>query len=200
MKTRQPPPGVLGPEVKKALVVGSAPCVYDDLERAPDWPLIVINYAGLRHLGPIELWCSLHYRLLVQLIEQREKMGGDMNFEAFTRVPKHTNHLQAAAGIKIHRSEGVGLRRMGNGSSGLYATLTAISRGFERLILCGIPLEGDETIQANEKIETRRSIREPAFNRFRRPWVVNHDYLAKRVRSMSGWTRELLGGPGVSFT
>lgn len=177
--------------MKKALIVGSAPCVFDDLMDAPRWPIIAINYAGLRNTGPLEMWVSLHFRLLAKLIEEREKMGGDMNFKAFSKVP---NGRIESCGIQIQPAP---IGRVGNGSSGLLAVMTAIDQGYDRLILCGIPLEGSETLQANDKIETRTRGRRgaEAFERFRHPWKFNEKLIRRHVRSMSGWTREYFGGP-----
>ena len=181
--------------MKRALIVGSAPCVFDDLAAAPDWPLIVINYAGLRNTGPIEMWVSLHFRLLAQLVDQRAKMGGDMNFKAFSRIPNNvTSKITTDCGIEILPGA---TGRIGNGSSGLLAVMTAIDQGYDQLILCGIPLEGSETLQAGDKIEKRTRGRRgmDAFERFRHPWVLNEKLIRRHVRSMSGWTREFFGGP-----
>lgn len=177
--------------MKRALIVGSAPCVFDDLVDAPRWPIIAINYAGLRNTGPLEMWVSLHFRLLAQLIEQREKMGADMNFRAFSRVPEGKIE---SCGITIEKAPHA---RVGNGSSGLLAVFTAIEQGYDQLVLCGVPLDGCETIQANGKIETRTRGRRgmDAFERFRHPWKLNEEIIRQHVRSMSGWTREYFGGP-----
>lgn len=181
--------------MKRALIIGSAPCVHDDLAAAPpDWPLIVINYAGLRHMGPIDMWVSLHFRLLANLIEQRHRDGGDMNFEAYSRIPEKTaGFIKTGAGIKIYRAR---IGRVANGSSGLLAVMQAIECGYERLILCGIPLSGSETLQADNRIEKRTRGRrgKEAFERFRHPWNVHEDTIRRHVRSMSGWTRETFGG------
>lgn len=181
--------------MKRALIVGSAPCVFDDLMDAPRWPIIAINYSGLRNTGPIEMWVSLHFRLLAQLIQQRYDNGGDMNFEAYSRIPHQTTgYIQAAGGVKILPAA---CGRVGNGSSGLLAVMQAIDRGYDQLILCGIPLEGSETLQANDKVEQRTRGRRgmDAFERFRHPWKLNEDLIRRHVRSMSGWTREYFGGP-----
>ena len=178
--------------MKSALIVGSAPCVFDDLEAAPRWPLIVINFAGLRHLGPIEFWASLHFRLLCDLISDRERMGGDMNFTAYAKIPPRMAIPKFASGVKIVPAP---LKRIGNGSSGLVAAVTAIRLGYERLVLCGVPLEGGHTIQADQKIQFRGTPKVPAFAKFRRAWELHQDIVKPHVRSMSGWTREFLGGP-----
>ena len=181
--------------MKRALIVGSAPCVFDDLLDAPRWPIIAVNYAGLRNTGPIEMWVSLHFRLLAKLIDQRYDNGADMNFEAYSRIPNNvTGRIVTDCGVEIKPAK---VGRVGNGSSGLLAVMTAIDKGYDQLILCGIPLEGSETLQANDEIEKRTRGRRgaEAFERFRHPWKLNEELIRRHVRSMSGWTREVFGGP-----
>lgn len=74
----------------------------------------------------------------------------------------------------------------GRGSSGLGATLTGLALGYDRIILCGIPMDGS-----------------PHY--FDPPWMTSnvgledmkhwkkHDL--SKVRSFSGRTREHLGSP-----
>jgi hypothetical protein len=142
--------------MKSALVVGSAPCVFDDFRQAranfPSWDLLVVNWAGLRHIEPIAGWFSIHRRLVYKAIPMRKAAGGDMRFTAFIKIPK---------GEKIQRPEAPtrivpGKHKMGSGSSGLFAVENALHHlGYERLLLCGIPLEGDTSLQVNDKEEER---------------------------------------------
>jgi hypothetical protein len=174
------------------IVIGSAPCVDEDVWLAPAWDRIVINHAGIREFGPISMWVSLHFRLLSRLMETRKELGYPMNFSAYAKLPSDESHI-VSAGIRIRQAPH--LDACGNGSSGLLAVLTALSCGYDKLILCGIPLEGNETLQENGKLETRVERKVPAFERFRHPWVLNKERLAPHVRSLSGWTREFFGGP-----
>jgi len=59
--------------------------------------------------------------------------------------------------------------------------------GFERIILCGVPM--DETPHFRRK--------EPWLDcyRYRKAWDKNAKRLRERTRSMGGWTWELLGEP-----
>jgi hypothetical protein len=176
--------------MKKALVVGSAVCVFRDLERAPDWPLIVVNWAGVRHLGPIEFWASIHRRLMYKALTIRRRKGGDMDFTAYVKIPKKEKLPEALPPTKLERAS----LTFGSGSSGLFAVEIALSLGYERLILCGIPLEGTKTLQEKGE-ETRVRTNKPFVDTFRPAWVRHYDTMKPHVRSMSGWTEKMFGGP-----
>ena len=176
--------------MRQALVVGSAPCVFDDLKAAPDWPLIVVNFAGLRHLGPIEFWASIHRRLIYKGIEMRRAAGGEMDFTAYVKCPPREHPPTPPPPTILKTAQ----QKMGSGSSGLFAVEIAIRLGYERLILCGIPLEGATTLQESGE-ESRVRGGKPFVENFRAAWLRHFETLEPVVRSMSGWTKELLGGP-----
>jgi hypothetical protein len=177
--------------MKKAIVIGSAPCVHEDVFNAPDWPKIVVNWAGLRHLGPIEFWASIHRRLLYKAIPLRKEAGGTMRFTAFTVVPKGRKLRKVPTPTRITQRK----QRMGSGSSGLFAVECALSLGYQRLLLCGIPLEGDTSLQFEDQEEERIRCNQSFVTSFRAAWENHYDELAPHIRSMSGWTRELFGSP-----
>lgn len=77
------------------------------------------------------------------------------------------------------------------GSSGLLATKIALELGFRKAILCGVPMTG-----ANHYVR-----RKPwsAHVVFRPAWLNQKRRLLPHVRSLSGWTAELLGVPTAEF-
>jgi hypothetical protein len=176
--------------MKKALVVGSAPCVSLDLQNAPDWPLIVVNWAGIRQLGPIEFWVSIHRRLIYKGIESRRALGGDMNFTAYTKIPPKEKVQTFPPPTKVERAE----QTMGSGSSALFAVEIALRLGYRRLVLCGVPLEGQFTLQENGE-ESRIRKGGDLVKAFQPAWLRHFPELEMHVRSMSGWTKELFGEP-----
>jgi hypothetical protein len=177
--------------MKKALVVGSAPCVFEDLFDAPKWPKIVVNWAGIRHLGPIEFWASLHRHLIYEGIKIRRDKGGDMAFTAWAKAPAGERVPNVPSPTKMKHY----INKWGAGSSGWYAIEVALKElGYDRLILCGIPMTGETTIQ-KAGIEERIRNDEPFIETLRPRWSLHMDKLQGKVKSMSGWTRELLGGP-----
>lgn len=181
--------------MKQALVIGSAPGVFDDLKAAPAWPKIVVNWAGVRELGPIEFWASLHPLLMIEMIGQRERKHGDMNFTAYVKMPRQNQKPPRRKPVVLHPlMQPAPATDTGNGSSALLAVMVALHLGYERLLLCGVPLEGAYTLQGKGP-ELRGRPNAPMFEMFRKAWTNQRLRLAPHVRSMSGWTRGLFGGP-----
>lgn len=69
-----------------------------------------------------------------------------------------------------------------SGSSAMLGTLFSLRAGYEKIILCGCPLEGN-----NDKGFS--------YKPFRKGWVARKDKVLNKVKSMSGWTAEFLGKP-----
>ncbi|MEI7635880.1 MAG: hypothetical protein WCJ37_01130 [Syntrophus sp. (in: bacteria)] len=69
-----------------------------------------------------------------------------------------------------------------SGSSSMTGTLAAIRLGYKKIVLCGIPLTGNAP-EGNP------------YEAFRLGWEDKKDELTGKVKSLSGWTKELLGNP-----
>lgn len=78
------------------------------------------------------------------------------------------------------------------GSSGLFAVKIALECGFDRIILCGVPMSASAGHFVRKHYWT-------ACRFFRLPWIEHRAELAPNVRSMSGWTRELFGLPTTDW-
>lgn len=72
------------------------------------------------------------------------------------------------------------------GSSGLLAVRAAMASGFDRVVLCGVPMDCD----AGHFVRQRRW---PHAIGFRKGWLAHRGELAPVVRSCSGWTLETFG-------
>lgn len=179
--------------VRRGIVLGTAPSMWDDLDAARvilgglPWDLIAVNGAGWLYAGPVALWCSVHGSKLVRWVERRRELGFDMTFQAYGNFSK-----SEASGAVIRWN-----RPNGGGSSGLYATLTALELGYDHLILCGIPIAGDRrhNYEAGDAIIKA----DCPYESYRSGWTKAEETLKHRVRSMSGWTADLLGRPTVEW-
>jgi hypothetical protein len=80
----------------------------------------------------------------------------------------------------------------GRTSSGYFAMQVALHLGYDRIILCGVPM----TQEAGHVVRNRPW---DQVRHFTQVWVDHRVELAVHVKSMSGWTRELLGYPTVAF-
>lgn len=83
------------------------------------------------------------------------------------------------------------------GSGGLWATKLALLMGYRKVILCGVPINGEPRFYdyggAEQHFDTTSC---------RHPWIeaIRLDQLpTKRVRSMSGWTKDRLGEPSIEW-
>lgn len=77
-----------------------------------------------------------------------------------------------------------------SGSSGLFAVKVALET-FDRVVLCGVPMNA-------ERAHYFHSAPWRDVGSFRDAWITALPFL-KNVRSLSGWTAELLGFPDHEF-
>lgn len=162
------------------ILIGAAPCAPDDIRHAVE----IIRHAGADYhqtcigktasavLKPqCEYLATYHPAQLPEIREQRRRDGCNLDY----RVISHETRPE----VSILEPLPPGER---SGSSALLAALAALRLGYDRIILCGCPLTGK-----NDKGSDYES--------FRIGWQNKQKYLDDRVRSLSGWTRELLGAP-----
>jgi hypothetical protein len=170
---------------RRGIVLGTAPCMWDDLAAAQalvSWDVIAVNGAGFMYADPIEMWVSIHGDALVEWIEKRRALDYNMHFNAYGNFKPGED---SGSVIEWNKPNG-------GGSSGLFAVMVALEMGYERLILCGMPLEGQERFDYDgREIITA----ETAYRFYRSGWKLRAPLLRGHVRSMSGWTRETFGDP-----
>jgi len=185
--------------VKRGIILGTAPSMWTDLlqfraqfDSDREWDLIAVNGAGFLYEEPIDLWVSVHGNHLVKWVRKRHDLGYDMDFAAYGNFGRYENIPDGiTAWNKPH----------GNGSSGLFAVLVALELGYERLVLCGVPLEGQRRYgygNPNDKSEPDENglvTGDTDYKHYRTGWYKRRGALEEHVRSMGGWTAEYLGEP-----
>lgn len=165
-----------------ALVLGGATCVVDDFDAAlnmgPFDGILGCNHVGIHWPGRFDAWCSLHAdKLKRPWVEGRRRRG----------LPDHKALI--GIGDTEHRFAG----QTGPGSSGLFALKVAlVDLGFDRAVLCGMPMS-----PAAAHFDDPASW--AAAEQYHQGWRDALPHIAHRVRSMSGWTRDLLGAPDADF-
>ncbi|KHQ50401.1 hypothetical protein [Mameliella alba] len=179
--------------MRTCLVLGGGDTLQDDIAAygGPVDGAIAANDAGMVWPGELDAWVSLHATHWIG--------KGWVQGRADRGYPPARRHLGHGAAGRCHAGkelpEGVefipykfpGQTR--SGSSGLFAAKVAlIDMGFDRVVLCGVPMDDrphywDEGRQPWKACET-----------FRPAWQALAPEYRARMRSMSGWTRELLGG------
>jgi predicted SAM-dependent methyltransferase len=161
-----------------ALVVGGSERVKEELAEAEalcagcEVTRFVINDMIPFAAGPC-IAVSLHPTKLADWLRRREANGHPAPSQVWAHRsgPNVTHHVEDWAG-----------------SSGLFSVKIARKLGFERIILCGVPMEPSAK-------HVVRAQPWPAAVTFRRGWEKYKGEIAPFVRSMSGWTAEMFGRP-----
>lgn len=167
--------------MRTALVLGGAACVFTDVEQATSLGefshILGVNHVGVYWPGPFDGFVSIHGDRLPLWAERRRRRN----------LPPH----KALIG-----PEQASLRFPGQtstGSSSLFAVKVALDVfGADRVVVCGAPLS-PEAAHFDDPAPWN------AARLYREGWKQALPHIADRVRSMSGWTGELLGKPDAQF-
>lgn len=187
--------GLRGRDVH-ALILGGADCRMSDVEaleammgRPWDGVVIAVNDAGMDWPRTLDHWVSLHAHQFVSRVRHtgngdwvaRRRLNG---YAPARHLWGHTRGLPEPIGQAPNRWPG--------GSSGLYAVeFAARERGHSHIVLCGVPM--DATRNSYHGADWQ------AYRRHREPWKKHAHLFRDRVRSMSGWTADLLGLPDPAW-
>ena len=169
-------------EPKKMLIItGSAPCVMDDLhdlaaigDHQDQADLMALGLDAVdKYPWPIRYVATFHPEDIPEIFRRRTIAGGNRDFKVISHQQKD--------GVDIVISD----YWDPSGSSALLGVQAALQMGYERIILCGCPLTGkDHTANGANNYEV-----------YRKGWEVKKAELDGLVKSMSGWTRDILGSP-----
>lgn len=188
-------PEIAGTYSGRVLICGSGRCLWDDLQRALDLgaaDIMAVKQAGIYMPIPIQHWVGAHgerFQWMVPLrrdgyhFRGRPSATGDREI----RVNKPRTHVHSERYWPMVDHAWPGPLA---GTSALFGARVGVALGYEEAILCGVPLDGtgrfyeapwDKGVDLNvvDMKEWEQFV--PVFN--------------GRVRSMSGRTRDLLGGP-----
>jgi hypothetical protein len=168
---------------KLAVVLGGASCVWADLEELrgmanPDI-VVAVNDVGTVYPHELHHWASYHAGYFTRWVEQRQKNGlpGTPVLWTGKRLPRGLR-----SDIKIFDLFG--------GSSGLLGAHIAMQCA-DRVVLAGVPM--DPTMQHYHGRDRGKPWKDAKS--YHRHWQVLAPRLRPHLRSMSGWTRDLLGSP-----
>lgn len=167
-----------------ALVLGGAACAWDDLakvrEIVPEPDIyVMVNFVGTVWPGTIHHWVSYHPALLKSWIEKRRanKLPDALNL--WTSVFRLSSEYSIMKQYSI-----VG------GSSGMLGAFVASDHA-DKVILAGIPMDHKMPHwYPNKTVNPWKD----GLN-YREHWKMHEAVLKRKVRSVSGFTLELLGEP-----
>lgn len=168
----------------KALVLGGASCVWDEIKAAKSLfsPDIVVacNHIGFTWPYKLDHWCSYHCNLLPLWIEKRKMAGFDPAGKYWT------NATRINVPFPIERLDNV----IG-GSSGMLAAFVALEVGATKVVLAGIPMSPSLSHFHDEQ-QNKPWVDGKNYHKH---WIENKPRLEGKVKSFSGFTMELLGTP-----
>jgi hypothetical protein len=165
-----------------ALVIGGSRDVWEELEAAKGLVgnrasvVVATNFAGRQYRGDIDAWATLHPELFEAWRDERAERGLNTDYRSLVYYGRK----------KVAGTEPI--RRRWNGSSGLFGAQVALDQmGCAGVILCGVPLDASA---GHFEAPGEWGL----ADRYRQGF---HDAKAAGapIRSMSGWTAELLGRP-----
>jgi hypothetical protein len=170
-----------------ALVLGGAACVHEDIEAAQKL-LTADIIVAVKDIGitwpTVDYWATFHPERLPKELGARRKAGLPDPLALFTyfrRIPK-------GLGIPMRV-----MHEVKGGSSGMLGMEGALLVA-DKVVLCGIPLD-----PAQKHYSRPRKDGWPPAKMYRAAWTEVYPRIKDRVRSMSGWTRELLGAPTTEW-
>jgi hypothetical protein len=183
-----------------ALVLGTARCVWEDLQKLSHFTrsqaeIIGINGMILFWPGRIHHGISMHPGELDLWRRLRHRYEGRDQAEFLTHTCKNENSLQPGASGKISLAgfdwcwDIVGAI---GGTSGLFAVMVGLALGYEKIILAGVPMDGSGHLYDPPGTESTQFTQDWLETEWKKISAV---YFNDRVRSLSGRTRDWLGAP-----
>lgn len=172
-----------------ALVLGGAACVFNDVEVALALGkfdgVIACNDMAARWPGRLDAAVSKHPERWTGWLAARERR----RFPAPDRVISHLEAEGQASEAVTGHTEFRFPGQTASGSSGLFALKVAlVDLGFDKAVLCGVPMSADRGHFAYGPTWPDAIHYQPA-------WREALPAIQDRARSLSGWTRNLLGAP-----
>jgi hypothetical protein len=170
----------------KALVLGSAECLYRDREDVfwakPD-RTYAVNFAGL--LCPdADVWVTGHAELVGEY--QRRFRAWHRPLPEMVAGLHNKNRIKDAPHIDRFAEMFEGeVKRF---DSSLLAVKVALDDGAGKVILCGVPLSIGSNFNGTTPLRH-------SYAPYRKAWEEAFPHIDGRVKSCSGFTRDLLGAP-----
>lgn len=167
--------------MKALIAIGGADCAWEDFDKAlelcPNADVGACNDAGADFRGHLSIWATLHAERFWEWQRRRALKGLNEDYIAVSN--------KGHANTRVDRIQ----NEFWSGTSGLYLCQVALSMGYDKVIACGMPLDSRPHYFDSSEWEPHI--------RYRRGWkeALGQREVQGRIKSMSGWTRELCGDP-----
>lgn len=186
------------------LILGGAACLHADLEVAQKTVRFdavgACNDAMTIWAGELEFAATLHARYFGAGPSWRKRRAE----RGYPPAKAHYGHPEAFEGSLAQRAgltpdviaTPYSFASEKSGSSGLFAAKVAlVDLGFDRVVLCGVPMDPVPHFTGRESWVPRDTHGRTSAHGFRNSWLAVPQEYRDRMRSLSGWTRILLGAP-----
>jgi len=185
--------------VIKALVVGSAECVWEDVKNATNLTtfdrVYCVKMAGAYWPGHFDFWVTLHPELLPESCKERRLKGLPLGYQ--TVAPPQNELGVAALGYYADRRVSYCWPGMNaSAGSGIYGAKVALDDGCDRVVLAGIPMTKMPFFYKHRINGTKAW---SGLDSFMVGLSQAIGHMRGKVRSMSGRTKELLGAPDAEW-
>lgn len=170
--------------MRTAIVLGGGHSLFDDVAKIPIkyQGAIACNDAGVWWPRRLDAWVTLHPEHFERWVARRSMLGNP-KADCLVAHSRGSRHVQLDLETDFRLP---GMKT--SGSSGLFAAKVAlIDLGFDRVLFCGVPLS--KTPHFFDKTLWDCS------EQYQQEWSLIPAEWKERMRSMSGWTRDFLGGP-----
>lgn len=161
--------------MRALVIIGRAPCVKTDYEN-----LLMMGLSdhdnlcvGINSWG----WALSKMKYFATYHEEDIPLNADGSY----KIICHKQYMNLVDIIKP-----IDLRKEASGSSALLGTMVAIDLGYEKIVLCGCPLEG-------------KNPKGYPYEVFQKGWKEKEAQVKDKVKSMSGWTKQFLGEPTIDW-
>jgi hypothetical protein len=177
--------------LKRALVVGCAECVWEDVQRAQEMVLFdsvyCVKLAGVHWPSSFKTWVTLHPEFMNAYEAERRALGHPPGYEIVAPLESEVGSHAKKGNINrrvTYRWPGMNA----SASSGIYGAKVALDDGYDLAVLAGIPMTPDAGHFTRKAPWLQRDCFMPGLK-------LALPHIKGRVRSMSGHTKEILGEP-----
>lgn len=174
------------------IIIGSAPCLKDDFEAIEALLSLMRIEADCMAIGldaadgvsvPIRHVATYHNYELPAFNARRDKAGLNTDYLAHSHEAYRSTSTPIDGRTWPDRKpsgapwvDRIWPYRPPSGSSAILGIEAGLGMEYDKIIIAGCPLSG-------------------RYEEFHKGWIARLDNIKNTVRSMSGWTRDLLGAP-----
>lgn len=173
---------------QSCLLVGSAPCIFEDLTAVEGWAFdhkTAVNHALLVLKTQADSYCSLH----------PDWNASMMMVSGLLRGPGRGKFVLAHGAVDHPDVNVVWAFRTQRGTSGLFALRVMLAWGFDKIVLAGLPFDASGHFFDRPEDPVSPAAEYGVSEKDCRLWREAAEVFGERVRSLSGNTAEWFGQP-----